>query len=113
MSGANQGVDPSSGYIDGEEPPPPPSTAEIMMEAEQNHHDQTRLLERIEQNTCRQHHSVVTIQDFILLNPPVFRCSFEPLMPMIGFVTSSVSLRQPMLLPVIVCYSRHTFWKVL
>src|SRR3954462_2427592 len=37
----------------------------------------------------------------------------SPLMPTIGFVPSSVSLRQPMLLQVIVCYSRHTFWKVL
>src|ERR1041385_2667913 len=98
MSGANQGVDPSSGNIDGEEPPPPTSTGEIMLEAEQNRRDQTRLLERIEQNTSRQHHSVVTIQDFILLNPPVFRCPSEPLMPMTGFVPSSVSLRQPMLL---------------
>src|SRR4051812_46274200 len=79
MSGANQGVDPISGNIDGEEPPPPTSTAEIMLEAEQNRRDQTRLLERIEQNTSRQHHSVVTIQDFILLNPPVFRCPSEPL----------------------------------
>src|ERR1041385_7117278 len=79
MSGENQGVDPSSGNIDGEEPPPPTSTAEIMLEAEQNRRDQTRLLERIEQNTSRQRHSVVTIQDFILLNPPIFRCSSEPL----------------------------------
>src|SRR4051812_33336500 len=37
----------------------------------------------------------------------------SPLMLMIGFVPSSVSLRQPMLLQVIVCYSRHTFWRVL
>src|SRR3954463_2987380 len=79
MSGANQGVDPSSGNIDDEEPPPPTSTAEIMMEAEQNRRDQTRLLERIEQNTSRQQNSVVTIQYFILLNPLVFRCSSEPL----------------------------------
>src|ERR1041385_109221 len=79
MSGANQGVDPSFGNIDGEEPPPLTSTAEIMMEAEQNRRDQTRLLERIEQNTSRQCHSVVTIQDFILLNTPVFRCSSGPL----------------------------------
>src|ERR1041385_1771649 len=79
MSGANQGVDPSSSYIDDEEPPPPTSTAEIMMEAETNRRDHTCLLERIEQNTSRQHHSVVPIQDFILLNPPVFRCPSEPL----------------------------------
>src|ERR1044071_5677299 len=79
MSGADQGVDPSSGNIDDEEPPPPTSTAEIMLEAERNRRDQTRLLERIEQNTSRQHDSAVTIQDFILLKPPVFRCSSEPL----------------------------------
>ena len=62
----------STGSRDDEDPPPPPSAKEIMMEAEQNRRDQTRLLERIEQNTSRQHPSVVTIQDFILLNPPVF-----------------------------------------
>src|SRR4051812_37404312 len=79
MSGENQGVDPSSGNIDDEEPPPPTSTAEIMLEVERNRRDQTRLLERIAQNTSCQQDSVVTIQDFILLNPPVFRCSSEPL----------------------------------
>src|SRR3954464_11000541 len=79
MSGENQSVDPSSGNIDDEEPPPPTSMAEIMLEAERNRRDQTRLLERIEQNTARQQDSVVTIQDFILLNPPVFRCPSEPL----------------------------------
>src|SRR3954467_1273883 len=79
MSGANRSVDPSSGNIDDEEPPSPTSMAEIMLEAERNRHDQTRLLECIAQNTSRQHLSVVTIQDFILLNPPVFRCPSEPL----------------------------------
>ena len=79
MSGANHGVASSSGNIDDEDPPPPSSTAEIMLEAERNRRDQTRLLERIEQNTSRQQDSGVTIQDFILLNPPVFRCSSEPL----------------------------------
>src|SRR3954470_13507208 len=49
------------------------------MEAEKNRRDQTRLLELIEQNTTRQRNVVVSIQDFILLNPPVFRCSSEPL----------------------------------
>src|SRR3954466_11615842 len=62
-----------------EEPPPPPSAAEIMMEAERNRCDQTRLLELIEQNTTHHRNVVVSIQDFILLKPPVFRCSFEPL----------------------------------
>src|ERR1041385_4933209 len=60
-------------------PPPPPSAAEIMMEAEKNQRDQTRLLELIEQNTSRHCNVVVSIQDFILLKPPVFRCSSEPL----------------------------------
>src|ERR1041384_4782780 len=60
-------------------PPLPPSAAEIMMEAEKNQRDQTRLLELIEQNTSRHHNVVVSIQDFILLKPPVFRCSSEPL----------------------------------
>src|SRR3954470_1630052 len=77
MSGENQGVDPSFGNIDNEEPPSPTSMAEIMLEAERNHRDQTRLLECIAQNTSHQQDSVVTIQDFILLNPPVFRCSSE------------------------------------
>ena len=72
MSGEYQGFEPSSGNIDDEEPPPPTSTAEIMWEAERNRRDQTRLLECITQNTSRQQDSVVTIQDFILLNPPVF-----------------------------------------
>src|SRR3954464_13918006 len=62
-----------------DEPPPPPSAAGIMMEAEKNRHDQTRLLELIEQITARQRNMVVSIQDFILLQPPVFRCSSEPL----------------------------------
>src|SRR3954462_213377 len=64
---------------DDDEPPPPPSAAEIMMEAEKNRRDQTSLLELIEQNTARQHNVVVSIQDFILLKPPVFRCSSKPL----------------------------------
>src|ERR1041385_2439657 len=62
-----------------DEPPPPHSAAEIMMEAERNGRDQTRLLELIEQNTARQRNVVVSIQYFILLKPPIFRCSFEPL----------------------------------
>ena len=62
-----------------DEPPPPPSAAEIMMEAEQNRRDQTRLLELIEQNTAHHRNVVVSIQDFILLKPPVFRCSSQPL----------------------------------
>ena len=72
MSGANRGVASSSGNIYDEDPPPPTSMAEIMMEAERNLRDQTCILERIEKNTYRQRNSVVTIQDFILLNPPVF-----------------------------------------
>src|ERR1041385_3880369 len=79
MSGGNCCVDFSLGNRDDEDPPPPPSAEEIMMEAEQNRRDQTRLLERIEQNTSCQRHSVVTIQDIILINPPIFRCSSEPL----------------------------------
>src|ERR1041385_5920518 len=60
-------------------PPRPPSAAEIMMEAEKNRRDQTRLLELIEQNTSRHCNVVLSIQDIILLKPPVFRCSSEPL----------------------------------
>src|ERR1041385_498541 len=62
-----------------DEPLPPPSAAEIMMEAEKNQRDQTSLLELIERNTSRHCNVVVRIQDFILLKPPVFRCSSEPL----------------------------------
>src|ERR1041385_6245610 len=79
MSGGNSCVDFSLSNRDDEDPPPLPSPEEIMMEAEQNRRDQTRLLERIEQNTSRQRNSGVTIQVFILLTPPVFRCSSEPL----------------------------------
>src|SRR3954466_8033033 len=49
------------------------------MEAEWNRRDQTRLLELIEQNTAHHRNVVVSIQDFIILKPPVFRCSSEPL----------------------------------
>src|SRR3954465_15618050 len=62
-----------------DEPPPPPSAAEILMEDERNRRDQTRLLELIEQNTAHHRNVVVSIQDFILLKPPVFRCSSETL----------------------------------
>src|SRR3954467_14642646 len=62
-----------------DEPPPPPSAAEILMEAERNRRDQTRLLELIEKNTAHHRNVVVSIQDFILLKPPVLRCSSEPL----------------------------------
>src|ERR1044072_5563069 len=62
-----------------DERPPLPSAAEIMMEAERNRRYQTPLLVLIEQNTAHQHNVVVSIQDFILLKPPVFRCSSEPL----------------------------------
>src|SRR3954471_20403025 len=62
-----------------DEPPPPPSAAEIMMEGERNRRDQTRLLELIEQNIAHHRNVVVSIQHFILLKPPVFRCSSEPL----------------------------------
>src|SRR4051812_24099478 len=62
-----------------DERPPPPSAVEIMMEAERNRRDQKRLLELIEKNTARQRNVVVSIQDFILLKPPVFRCFSEPL----------------------------------
>src|ERR1043165_9260625 len=50
-----------------------------MMEAERNRRDQTRLLELIDQNTSHHCNVVFSIQDFILLKPPVFRCSSEPL----------------------------------
>ena len=50
-----------------------------MMEVERNRRDQTRLLELIEQNTAHHRNVVVSIQDFILLKPPVFRCSSKPL----------------------------------
>src|SRR4051812_6949116 len=62
-----------------DEPPPLPSAAEILMEAERNRRDQTRLLELIEQNNAHHRNVVVSIQDFIILKPPVFRCSSEPL----------------------------------
>ena len=62
-----------------DEHPPPPYAAEIMMGAERNRRDQTCLLELIEKNTSLQRDAVTSIQDFILLNLPVFRCSSEPL----------------------------------
>src|SRR3954471_20405011 len=50
-----------------------------MIEAERNRRDQTRLLELIEQNTAHHRNVVVSIQDFILLKPPIFQFSSEPL----------------------------------
>src|SRR3954467_4604731 len=80
MSGGTRGVESSHGNpSDDNDPPPPPSAAEIMMEAERNRRDQTHLLELIEQNTAHHRNVVVSIQDFIFLKPPVFRCSSEPL----------------------------------
>src|SRR4051812_29816416 len=79
MSGESHSVAFSPSNIDDEDPPPPTSTADIMMAAERNRRDQTRLLERIGQNTSHQNNSVFTIQDFLLLNPLVFRCASKPL----------------------------------
>src|SRR3954467_11151005 len=83
MSGGTRSVvlrnrDPDRNRND-DEPPPPPSVAEIMMAAERNRRDKTRLLELIEQNTAHHRNVVVSIQNFILLKPPVFRSSSEPL----------------------------------
>src|ERR1041385_9025544 len=80
MSGGTRCVESGHSNQSGDDdPPPPPSAAEIMMEAERNRRDQTRLLQLIEKNTSLQRDAVISIQDFILLNPPVFRCSSEPL----------------------------------
>src|ERR1041385_3395484 len=80
MSGGTRCVESGHGNQSGDDDPPsPPSAAEIMMEAERNRRDQTRLLELIEKNTSLRRDAVISIQDFILLNPPVFRCSSEPL----------------------------------
>src|SRR4051812_42523303 len=80
MSGGTRCVESGHGNQSGDDDPPsPPSVAEIMMEAERNQRDQTHLLELIEKNTSLQRDAVISIQDFILLNPPVFRCSSEPL----------------------------------
>src|ERR1043165_6768652 len=62
-----------------DEHPPPPFAAEIMMEDEWNRRDQIRLLGLNGQNTAPPRNVVVSIQDFLLLKPPVFRCSSEPL----------------------------------
>ena len=73
MSGGTRCVESSHGNQSGDDDPPsPPSAAEIMMEAERNRRDQTRLLELIEKNTSLQRDAVISIQDFILFNPPVF-----------------------------------------
>src|ERR1041384_3638618 len=80
MSGGTRCVESGHGNQSGDDDPPsPPSAAEIMMEAERNRRDQTRLLELIEKNTSLLQDTVISIQDFILLNLPVFRCSSESL----------------------------------
>lgn len=62
-----------------EELPPPPSMDQVLLEVERNRRDATRLLECIEQNTTRQHNELVTIHNFIRINPPTFCHSIEPL----------------------------------
>src|SRR3954466_16215207 len=80
MSGGTRCVESGLGSPSNDDgPPSSPSAAEIMMEAERNRRDQTRLLELIAKNTSYRQDAVTTIQDFILLNPPVFRCPSEPL----------------------------------
>lgn len=49
------------------------------MEVERKRHDRTCLLESINQNTACQGNDLVTIHDFIRINPPIFRHSTEPL----------------------------------
>src|SRR3954463_2239160 len=79
MSSGTRSVESGHGNQSGDDDPPsPPSAAEIMMEAERNRRDQTRLLELIEKNTSLRHDAVISIPDFFLLNPPIFRCSSEP-----------------------------------
>ena len=76
MSGGTRCVESGHGNPSNDDgPPSSPSAAEIMMEAERNHRDQTCLLELIENNTSHRQDAVTSIQDFILLNPLVFRCS--------------------------------------
>ena len=80
MSGGTRCVESSHGNpSDDDDPPPPPSAEEIMMEVERNRRDKTHLLEIIEKNTSVQRDAVISIQDFILLNPPIFHCSSDPL----------------------------------
>src|SRR3954469_24699754 len=80
MSGGTRCVESGLGSSsNGDGPPSSPSAAEIMMEAERNRRDQTRLVELIAKNTSYRQDAVTSIQDFILLNPPVFRCPSEPL----------------------------------
>src|ERR1041384_2153914 len=96
-----------------DEPPPPPSMAEIMMEAERNRHDQTRLLELIEQNTAT---IVMWWSAFRTSSSSSHRYSdvlLSPLKLMIGSIPSSVILIQHMLLPMTGLSSRYTSWKVL
>ena len=63
-----------------EELPHPSSVAEVMLEAERNKRETNRLLERIEQNTARQpRNAVVSLNDFVKLNPPKFHHSVDPL----------------------------------
>src|SRR3954465_2656912 len=80
MSGGTRCVESSFGSPSNDDgPPSSPFAEEIMMEAEQNRRDQTRLLELIAKNTSYRQDAVTSIQDFILLNPPIFRCSSKPL----------------------------------
>ena len=64
---------------DGEDSLNPPLLTEVMLEIERNKHATNRLLDHIERNTAHQCNELVSIRDFIKLNPPTFHHSIEPL----------------------------------
>ena len=62
-----------------EVPPDQSSLAKFMLEVEMNKRETNRLLARIEQNTTHRRNELVSITDFIGLNPPTFHHSIEQL----------------------------------
>ena len=61
-----------------EDTPDQSSLAKFMLEVEMNKRETNRLLARIEQNTTQRRNELVSITNFIGLNPPTFHHSIEP-----------------------------------
>ena len=82
MSSANRSsVARSRNHGDGrdEDPPDQSLLAKFMLEVEMNKRKTNHLLAWIEQNTAHQRNELVSITDFIGLNPPTFHHAIEPL----------------------------------
>ena len=62
-----------------DDPPPPPYIAAIMQQFELNCQLNESLVNRLERNDARQEPGPISLQDFVRLNPSVFRNSTNPM----------------------------------